>query len=464
MAKQIKYSYYKGQFRSQFSLGDHSEYGSGRRKLHDIILEPKFQLFNAEPISVEEFEKKIRCNTVEAKCECHLHSVKDFHVVRVFDRDFIEVFPGTETKNGKYLYFDSFAAFYLYEGLRSNSGVGGFYAKDVKSGKFTGEGFVRIIEDGELINEAIVQKVKTDRLSNKLLNIVEPSKGCFNRKSNALWSAVGSTQQPRGCFNRRSPFGGAGIGGPSTAGGCFNTAQQPGGCFNRRLPYGGAAGIGGPSTAGGCFNAAQQPGGCFSMGWLGRLLGLLGLLASLLYLLSMLRNCNSTSGDQVVYIHDTVVVEIIKERVDTLEVVRIDTAKFLQTNKVETTDMVSLPNVQFETDKDILVPGSLPDIQKLAEFLNKKEYIKAVIMGHTDNVGDSVRNVDLSNRRARAVKDMLVRLGVESSRIQTEGFGPSKPRASNSTQEGRLMNRRVEVKLTNTVLETEETVELKKND
>ena len=200
------------------------------------------------------------------------------------------------------------------------------------------------------------------------------------------------------------------------------------------------------------------------MGWLGRLLGLLGLLASLLYLLSMLRNCDSTSGDQVVYIHDTVVVEVIKERVDTLEVVRIDTAKFLQTNKVETTDMVSLPNVQFETDKDILVPGSLPDIQRLAEFLNKKEYIKAVIMGHTDNVGDSIRNVDLSKRRARAVKEMLVRLGVESSRIQTEGFGPSKPRASNSTQEGRLMNRRVEVKLTNTVLETEETVELKKND
>jgi outer membrane protein OmpA-like peptidoglycan-associated protein len=200
------------------------------------------------------------------------------------------------------------------------------------------------------------------------------------------------------------------------------------------------------------------------MGWLGRILGLLGLLASLLYLLSMLRNCDNTSGDQVVYIHDTVVVEVIKERIDTLEVVRIDTAKFLQTNKVETTDMVSLPNVQFETDKDILVPGSLPDIQKLAEFLNKKEYIKAVIMGHTDNVGDSIRNVDLSKRRARAVKEMLVRLGVESSRIQTEGFGPSKPRASNSTQEGRLMNRRVEVKLTNTVRETEETVELKKND
>ena len=433
MAKQIKYSYYKGQFRSQFSLGNHSEYGSGRRKRHEINLEPKFQLFNATAISVDEFDKQIRCNTVEAKCECHLHSVKDFHVVRGFERDFIEVYPGVETKGGKYLHFDSFAAFYTYDGLRSNSGVGGFYAKDVKSGKFTGEGYVRIIEDEELVKEAIVQKVKSDRLINKLVNTVEPSKGCFNRKSNVLGSALGSPEQPRGCFNRR-------------------------------LPFGGAAGIGGPSTAGGCFNAAQQPGGCFSMGWLGRLLGLLGLLASLLYLLSMLRNCDNTSGDQVVYIHDTVVVEVIKERIDTLEVVRIDTAKFLQTNKVETTDMVSLPNVQFETDKDILVPGSLPDIQRLAEFLNKKEYIKAVIMGHTDNVGDSIRNVDLSKRRARAVKEMLVRLGVESSRIQTEGFGPSKPRASNSTQEGRLMNRRVEVKLTNTVLETEETVELKKND
>ena len=433
MAKEVKYSYYRGQFRSQFSLGDYNDYSNGRLKLHEVVLEPKFQLFNATAISVDEFEKQIRCNTVVSKCECYLHSIKDFHVVRVFERDFIEVYPGAETKGGKYLHFDSFAAFYTYDGLRTNSGIGGFYAKEGKSGKFTGEGFIRIIEDEELVKEAIVQKVKSDRLINKLVNTVEPSKGCFSRKANSI-------------------------------GGSVVTPQRSNGCFNRRLPFGGAAGIGGPSTAGGCFNAAQQPGGCFSMGWLGRILGLLGLLALLLYLLSMLRNCERTSGDQVVYIHDTIVVEVVKERVDTLEVVRIDTAKFLQTNKVETTDMVSLPNVQFETDKDILVPGSLPDIQKLAEFLNKKEHIKAVIMGHTDNVGDSIRNVDLSKRRARAVKDMLVRLGVESSRIQTEGFGPSKPKASNSTQEGRLMNRRVEVKLTNTVLETEETVELKKND
>lgn len=429
MAKQIKYSYYRGQFRSQFSLGDYTDYSNGRRKLHEVVLEPKFQLFNATAISVDEFERQIRCNTVVSKCECYLHSIKDFHVVRVFERDFIEVYPGAETKGGKYLYFDSFAAFYTYDGLRTNSGNGGFYAKEGKSGKFTGEGFIRVIENEELIKEAIVQKVKADTL---IYKVVAATKGCLSCKTNSIGRSV--------------------------------TASDQSGCFNKQLPFGGLSRLGGPSTLGGCFNAAQQPGGCFSMGWLGRILGLLGLLALLLYLLSMLRNCERTSGDQVVYIHDTIVVEVVKERVDTLEVVRIDTAKFLQTNKVETTDMVSLPNVQFETDKDILVPGSLPDIQKLAEFLNKKEQIKAVIMGHTDSVGDFKHNMDLSSRRARAVKDMLVRLGVESSRIDSKGFGPTQPKASNSTLEGRLMNRRVEVKLTNTVIETEGKVERVKND
>jgi len=431
MAKQIKYSYYRGQFRSQFSLGGHTEYGSGRRKLHAIVLEPKFQLYNATAISVDEFEKQIRCNTIVSKCECYLHSIKDFHVVRVFERDFIEVYPGAETKGGKYLHFDSFAAFYTYDGLRTNSSVGGFYAKEGKSGKFTGEGFIRVIENEELIKEAIIQKVKADTLINKVVatKIVEPSKGCFNRKANSI-------------------------------GGSVVTPQQSNGCFNRRLPFGGAAGIGGPSTAGGCFNAAQQPGGCFSMGWLGRILGLLGLLALLLYLLSMLRNCERTSGEQVVYIHDTVVVEVVKERVDTIEVVRIDTTKFLKTNKTKTTDLIQLPNVQFETDKDILVPGSLPDIQRLAEFLIKNKHVKAEIYGHTDNVGDRNHNLDLSQRRADAVRDFLVKLGVESSRIKTKGFGPDQPKNKNDTPEGRLMNRRVEVMLTNMVSKTEETVEV----
>ena len=443
-AKKIEYTFYKGQFRSQFSLGDNRELAAGRRKMHDVILEPKFQLFNAQVITEEEFEKQIRCNSVQAKCECKLHSRADYHVVRLESKDFIEVFPGFETKGGKLSLTDSLAVFYTYEGLWSNKDVGGFYTKEGNSGKFTGEAFIRVVEHEESVKEALLLKTRAEnpinRLRKRLMPTSESGKGCFNRKANIAGSKGGSA-------------GSAGSGG-----------SQEGGCFNRPIPFLGGGCFGGPRTMGGCFNAAQQPGGCFSMGWLGRLLGLLALLGLLLYLLSLLKSCDRTAGDRVVYVHDTVVVEVIKDRVDTIEVVRIDTAKFLKTDKVETTDMVTLPNVQFQTDKDILVPGSLPDIQKLAEFLNKKKHIKAEIYGHTDNVGDSLHNVDLSKRRARAVKDMLVRLGVESSRIKTDGFGPSQPKAPNTTEEGRLMNRRVEVKLTNTVVETEGKVERVKND
>jgi len=437
-AKKIEYTFYKGQFRSQFSLGDNRELAAGRRKMHDVILEPKFQLFNAQAISKEEFEKQIRCNSVQAKCECKLHSRADYHVVRLESKDFIEVFPGFETKEGKLSLTDSLAVFYTYEGLLTNKDVGGFYAKEGNSGKFTGEAFVRVVEHEEVIKEALLLKTRAEnpinRLGKRLMPTSESGKGCFNRKTNIAGSSGGS----------------AGSGG-----------SQEGGCYNRPIPFLGGGCFGGPRTLGGCFNAAQQPGGCFSMGWLGRLLGLLALLGLLLYLLSLLKSCDRTSGDRVVYVHDTVVVEVIKERVDTIEVVRIDTTKFLKTNKTKTTDVVELPNVQFETDKDILVPGSLPDIQKLAEFLIKNKHVNAEIYGHTDNVGDRQHNLDLSERRADAVKKLLVSLGVESSRIKTKGYGPDRPKNKNETPEGRLMNRRVEVRLTNMVSQTEETVEVK---
>ena len=75
-------------------------------------------------------------------------------------------------------------------------------------------------------------------------------------------------------------------------------------------------------------------------------------------------------------------------------------------------------------------------------------------------MGDRKHNLDLSQRRADAVRDFLVKLGVESSRIKTRGFGPDQPKNKNDTPEGRLMNRRVEVMLTNMVSKTEETVEV----
>jgi outer membrane protein OmpA-like peptidoglycan-associated protein len=429
-SKEVTYSYYRGQFRSQFELGSKVGFAHGQSKQFEqfaVKLLPKYQIFGAKAITREEFDQQIQCKEDKAECKCELHTQVDYHVVRSSERAFIELFPEFETHNGRLALFDSYAVFYSSDALKKNAQIGGYYAKEGKSGKFTGDAFIRVIEDEVVVKEALKKKAEGEK---PVLPIIGPLS-------------------------------------PKKSGGCF-AADVLGtpirGCFNRQLPFGGAGGFGGPTTPGGCFNAARQPGGCFSMGWLGRLLGLLGLLGLLLYLLSLLQTCGRQSGDQVVYIHDTVVVEVIKERVDTLEVVRIDTAKFLKTNKVQTSDMVPLPNVQFETDKDILVPGSLPDIQQLAEFLNKNKHVKARILGHTDNVGDSLHNEDLSKRRAFAVKKLLVQLGVESTRVDYEGFGPRKPKTSNATPEGRLMNRRVEVQLTNTVLETEETVELKKND
>ena len=119
-------------------------------------------------------------------------------------------------------------------------------------------------------------------------------------------------------------------------------------------------------------------------------------------------------------------------------------------------------------EEDILTSTNLIEqgvvITKLLESVIANPKVKLSLNGHTDNVGDSLHNEVLSDKRARAVADLLVKLGVERTRVSYDGFGWRKPKTTNETLEGRLMNRRVEVQLTNTVLETEETIELKKRD
>jgi outer membrane protein OmpA-like peptidoglycan-associated protein len=64
--------------------------------------------------------------------------------------------------------------------------------------------------------------------------------------------------------------------------------------------------------------------------------------------------------------------------------------------------------------------------------------------GHTDNTGSAAANMALSQRRADAVRDALVKDGVDSAMLTTKGYGETKPVASNDTPEGRLQNRRTE--------------------
>ena len=78
-----------------------------------------------------------------------------------------------------------------------------------------------------------------------------------------------------------------------------------------------------------------------------------------------------------------------------------------------------------------------------------KDYseLDALIEGHTDNTGDNAYNLELSQKRAEAVKKYLTEHGIDPVRLTPKGYGDAQPIADNSTPQGRAMNRRVEVKL-----------------
>jgi len=84
---------------------------------------------------------------------------------------------------------------------------------------------------------------------------------------------------------------------------------------------------------------------------------------------------------------------------------------------------------------------------QLADVLKKRPEYKLRISGHTDNVGYAANNMQLSIRRANAVKTFLVQNGIDEDRLITQGFGQTKPIAPNDTKEGRAKNRRVEMEI-----------------
>jgi len=107
--------------------------------------------------------------------------------------------------------------------------------------------------------------------------------------------------------------------------------------------------------------------------------------------------------------------------------------------------VVTLGGVLFYTGQARLLPAARHDIARLAEFFKRNPKREALIEGNTDNVGGESSNMDLSQRRADAVKDALIGLGVPAENLRTGANGEDKPVATNATAAGRQMNRRVEV-------------------
>lgn len=111
-----------------------------------------------------------------------------------------------------------------------------------------------------------------------------------------------------------------------------------------------------------------------------------------------------------------------------------------------TNEAVAINHLLFETASDVILPASLPELKRIATFVQTYGYAVR-LAGHTDNVGKHDENMDLSRRRAEAVRQQLIAFGCAPERIKAFGYGDTKPVATNDTEEGRQQNRRVEITL-----------------
>lgn len=108
--------------------------------------------------------------------------------------------------------------------------------------------------------------------------------------------------------------------------------------------------------------------------------------------------------------------------------------------------VVTLPEgLLFAQESDQLTPASRDNLRRLATNLEKYPNTRIMIVGHTDSQGGSERNLDFSERRAQAIANLLVEVGVNRARLTALGRGDAEPIATNDTDAGRQWNRRVEI-------------------
>jgi outer membrane protein OmpA-like peptidoglycan-associated protein len=119
--------------------------------------------------------------------------------------------------------------------------------------------------------------------------------------------------------------------------------------------------------------------------------------------------------------------------------------KELDAKKTERGMVITLGDVLFDTNKSELKSGGMRNVQKLAGVLKEYPQRNVLVEGFTDSTGNSDYNQGLSERRAGAVRTALQDTGVAGDRISNRGYGQTFPVASNATAEGRQLNRRVEI-------------------
>ncbi|GAB3552757.1 OmpA family protein [Spirosoma fluminis] len=130
---------------------------------------------------------------------------------------------------------------------------------------------------------------------------------------------------------------------------------------------------------------------------------------------------------------------------DTLATNRIDVTRDFNLVPIETGAKITLKNIYFNVSKYDLKSESFPELDRLVTVMQENPTLNIRLEGHTDTVGDFDANVELSRNRVNEVKRYLVSKGISAGRIETIGYGPSRPINTNKSLKERPENRRVEM-------------------
>jgi len=124
-----------------------------------------------------------------------------------------------------------------------------------------------------------------------------------------------------------------------------------------------------------------------------------------------------------------------------------EVTKDVELKNIAVGSKIILKNIFFDFDKATLRPESTNELQRLTKLLNDVPTLKIEISGHTDSKGANDYNLKLSDNRAKAVVDYLVKAGIAANRLTSKGYGEEQPISTNETEEGRQLNRRTEFKI-----------------
>lgn len=140
-----------------------------------------------------------------------------------------------------------------------------------------------------------------------------------------------------------------------------------------------------------------------------------------------------------------VVVDVVTAKAVEIKMVEVKAADMA--DALATKGSIDLYGIYFDVDKAEIKAESSKTLDEVASLLKIDRSLKLEISGHTDNTGDKTHNMQLSEARAKAVVDVLVKkYNIDPARLQAKGYGDTQPIADNNTTEGKAKNRRVELK------------------